>query len=386
MSAARIAAMALVAALLALAAAGIIAGHRRPSAEEALTAARQHLAAGRNAEAAAAARDVLAREPAHGPAFGVLAPALAAGSGADAEADAARYDIASRRAPRDVHVRGWMAARHLQAGRFAEGLAHLEALLVISPESRAQALAAIAQLAADRSFADAVADYLIARPQWRTAILRASLRSAPPGTDNLHAALRARGALPQADAARWIDGMLAGGRWGTAYAYWVSAFGAQLPDSLPLLHNGDFSRPISSQGFDWRLRRTVGVIGSRVQSGTGHALRLSFPGGRVGRTGLEQPLLLAPGRYRLDLRARSEGLRSYRGLEWQLTCSDNRTRIASGAGIRALRTWTSLSLEFEVPPDNCEGQWLRLVNPAPAGAAQALRGEVHLADMSITRL
>ncbi len=129
------------------------------------------------------------------------------------------------------------------------------------------------------------------------------------------------------------------------------------------------------------------MVGSRVQVPEGgHVLRLSFPGGRVGRTGLEQPLLLAPGSYRLDLRARTDGLNSFRGLEWQLTCSDNRTRIATGARIRAMTAWTSLALEFEVPPAGCEGQWLRLVNPAPAGAAQALRGEVRLADISITRL
>lgn len=385
MTPARIAAMAGVAGLLLLAGASIVADFRRPPAEEALAAARAHLDAGREAEAAAIARDVLAREPVHGPAFGVLARALAGQGGADA--DFARYDIAARRAPRDVHVRGWMAARHLEAGRFAEALAHIEALLVISADSRAQVLPVVAGLAADQGFADALADYLVARPQWRSAILRASLRAEPPAGDHLHAALRARGALPQADAARWIDGMLGAGRWGSAYAYWISAFGAQLPDSLPLLHNGDFSRPISAQGFDWRLRRTAGVVGNRVQAAEGgHVLRLSFPGGRVGRTGLEQPLLLAPGPYRLDLRARTDGLNSYRGLEWQLTCSDNRTRIASGAQIRAMTAWTGLSLEFEVPPANCEGQWLRLVNPAPAGAAQALRGELHLADVSITRL
>lgn len=377
-------AMVAVVALLALAAAGIVADHRRPPAEDALATAHQHLAAGGNTEAAAIARDVLARDPGHGPAFGILAPALAGQGGANA--DFARYDIAARRAPRDIHVRGWMAAQHLQAGRFAEALAHIEALLVISPDSRRQALEAIGTLAADRGFADAVADYLVERPQWRSAILRASLRADPAGADNLHAAARARGALPRQDAARWIDGMLAAGRWGTAFAYWASAFGAQLPDTLPLLHNGDFARPITSQGFDWRLRRTAGVVGNRVQSGSGHALRLSFPGGRVGRTGLEQPLLLAPGRYRLELRARSEGLTSYRGLEWQLTCSDNRTRIASGARIRAMPSWSTLSLEFEVPAANCEGQWLRLVNPAPAGAAQALRGQVELAAVSVTRL
>jgi len=112
---------------------------------------------------------------------------------------------------------------------------------------------------------------------------------------------------------------------------------------------------------------------------------MTFLGRNVGHTGLEQPLLLAPGRYRLELSARTRDLRSQRGLEWQITCSDNRTRIASGATLHHQRDWTPLQLEFEVPAENCEGQWLRLVNPAPRGVAQALRGELQISGVSITR-
>src|SRR5690606_8668786 len=181
----------------------------------------------------------------------------------------------------------------------------------------------------DRGFADALAAHLAEQPRWRALLLRSAQRSEAPGAaDNLHAALRQRGALTPAESARWIDGMLADGRWGTAYAYWVGDLG-QAPAALPLLFNGDFGRPISNRGFDWRLRRTNGVVAGRVEvPGGGHALRLTFLGRNVGRTGREQPLLLAPGRYRLGFRARTRGLRSHRGLEWQLTCSDNRTRIA----------------------------------------------------------
>ena len=93
-----------------------------------------------------------------------------------------------------------------------------------------------------------------------------------------------------------------------------------------------------------------------------------------------------PGRYRLELRARTRELRSQRGLEWQLTCSDNRTRLAAGATIDRQRDWTPLQLEFEVPKEDCEGQWLRLVNPAPSGVAQVLRGDVRIAEVRLESL
>lgn len=362
---------------------GMIAGHARVAPEQRLAEARDHLQHGRPAEAAAIAREVLAEDPSHGSAFAVLAQALADPN--EAAATLAHYETAARRAPRDVHVRAWLAAHHLQAGDYPAAVPHLDALLTVSPESREQALPLVVQLAADRGFADALATHLAEHPRWRALLLRTAQRSGvPDAADNLHAALRERGALAPAESARWIDGMLAGGRWGTAYAYWIGDL-ERAPEALPLLFNGGFERPISNRGFDWRLRRTNGVVAGRVEApGGGHALRLTFLGRNVGRTGLEQPLLLAPGRYRLELRARTRDLRSHRGLEWQLTCSDNRTRIGSGATITTHPGWADLGMEFEVPARDCEGQWLRLVNPAPRGAAQALRGELHLTALAIT--
>lgn len=385
MSLARRLAFALAVALLALAGWGMVKDYRRPGPDERLAEARALLQQGRNEEAADIARDVLARDPSHGRAFAILAPALATAIPADAET-LALYEIAARRAPRDVHVRAWLTAHHLQAGDFAAAMPHLDALLTVSPTSREQALPLVTTLAADRGFADVLAAHLVENPRWRGAILRAALRADDPtAADNLHAALRSVGALSQADVGRWINGMLAAGRWGTAYAHWVSGL-EDTPDTLPLLQNGDFSRPISSHGFDWRLRRTNGVVAGRIDApGGGHALRMTFLGRNVGHTGLEQPLLLAPGTYRLELNARTRDLRSHRGLEWQLTCSDNRTRIASGATIQRQREWTPLQLGFEVPAENCEGQWLRLVNPAPRGVAQALRGELQISGVSIIR-
>ncbi|MEN1959475.1 hypothetical protein WCE41_03910 [Luteimonas sp. MJ246] len=348
-----------------------------------LAAAEAALREGDASRAAAIARSVLEREPARGRAFGILARAQ--DDGADPEAVRIRYQVAARRAPRDPGVRGWLATHALESGDYPAAVDHLDALITVAPAQRKALLDLISQLAQDSDFADALANHLVQRPLWRTPILRAAAASAlPDAADNLHGALREQGGLQDEEIARWINGMLRDGRWGSAYARWVSGLEGE-PGRLPVPWNGDFGRPPSSAGFDWHLRRTPGVLFDRIDlAGGGHAARLRFLGRPVARPGLEVPLLLGPGEHVLGLRARTNALRSDQGLEWTLTCSDGRTRIAQGARIRQSREWTPLELRFTVPEgEACEGQWLRLANPAPRGVAQTLRGELHLADIVI---
>ena len=374
---------ALVAALVAAGVALVATRGEQQQLEDDLAAAHAALQGDDKSRAAALARDVLAREPALGRAFGLLARAEDGQGGL--EADRARYEAAARRAPRDPQVRGWLATDALQSGDYAAAADHLDALLTVAPAQRKPLLELIAQLAQAPAFADALAGHLVQRPQWRNAILRATTASQlPDAADNLHGALRARGGLDAQETARWIDGMLRGGRWGSAYARWASGL-EDAPERLPVPWNGDFGRAPSSSGFDWRVRRVPGVLFDRIElDGGRRAARLRFLGRPVGQTGLEVPMLLAPGEHVLRLRARTRGLRSDQGLEWQLTCSDGRTRIASGARVRDARDWAALELAFTVPEGpGCEGQWLRLVNPAPRGVAQTLRGEVQLADVRV---
>lgn len=386
MSPARWIAFAALVVALGIAGAGLLATRgEQQRLEDDLAAAEAALRDGDAPKAAAIARDVLAREPVLGRAFGLIARAED-GQGGD-QATRARYETAARRTPRDPGVRGWLATQALQSGDYPAAVDHLDALLTVVPGQRRELLELIAQLAQDPAFADALAAQLVEQPRWRRAILRATNASRlPDAADNLHGALRARGGLDADEAMRWIDGMLRDGRWGSAYARWISGL-ESVPERLPVPWNGDFGRAPSSSGFDWRVRRVPGVLFDRIDAGGGRqAARLRFLGRAVASPGLEVPLLLAPGEHVLRLRARTVHLRSDQGLEWRLTCSDGRTRIASGARVREARDWVELELPFTVPEgEGCEGQWLRLVNPAPRGVAQTLRGELHLAEVRVGR-
>ena len=355
------------------------AGMLGPADAAELQAARVALSAGDATGAASHARAVLAREPLSGPAFALLAQALG-GQGSQADV-LARYRIAARRAPRDVHVRSWMAAHELQAGDYAAALAHIDALLSVSPPSRATLLPMLADLARSPAFADALAAHLAARPRWRGAVLQAVAAGAGSGGDRLFGALRRDGQLSAKEETRWIDGMLRANRWGDAYAHWAGGLSATA--RLPLVYNGGFDQLPTSRGFDWHVARTRGVVFQTGGDAGAGGARITFLGRPVGDAGLAHPLLLAPGRHVLSMRARAPDLRAEAGLEWTITCAPTAAIPVRGARITARRQWQDVRMAFEIPVAGCEGQWLRLVNAAPPGMAQVLRGELELDDIVV---
>ncbi|PZQ18719.1 MAG: hypothetical protein DI564_05385 [Rhodanobacter denitrificans] len=347
-----------------------------------LALARAELQRGDAGAAARTAQQLLAREPANGTAFAVLARALG-DAGGDAR-QLERYRIAARRAPRDVSIRGWLVAHELQAGDFPAALEHIDALLTLPSRDRARLLESVAKLAADPAFADALAVRLGERPRWRADLLRVASAMDVATADPLFAALQRNADLSASERGPWLDALIRQGRWGEAFARWAGALPGP-PQALPLLYNGAFAVPPSNAGFDWRVRRVDGVVFERVADSDGSFARLRFLGSPVGRAGLEQPLLLAPGRYRLGLVARASDLRAEPGLEWSISCAGDGRRVAT-VRIAAGPRWEAIAAAFEIPPDDCDGQWLRLINSATPGVAQRIRGELELRDLRIDRV
>lgn len=358
----------------------------RPEFSAALLAqAERQLAAGDLQAAQDSARRVLANSPLRGQAFRILAQV------AERRGDAAQalrlYQIASRRAPRDLPSRAWLAQHYLQQGQYPAALAQIDSLLRMSPGRAAAINPVLVQMAQEPAFADALAHMLAGNPPWRDGTL-AALRHPkignPEAAGRIMQALQAQGGLSQDEYDRWLDSLMAQGRWGEAYARWAS--GVPKPDGrLPLLYNGDFRQPPSNTGFDWRVKRVPGVLLDFVPDAgiRGQAAYLNFLDRRVPEGGLSQPLLLGPGHYRLGFRARATALRSEMGLQWQVVCAGSGMILARSDPLQGNMGWTGFQMEFSVPPTGCPGQWLRLVNPVPAGAAQRISGELWLTGFTL---
>jgi hypothetical protein len=334
--------------------------------------------------AMATARHLLAVEPGQGDAFAVLA--LAAAKRGDANADALAK-IALQRAPRNRDLRTQEAARALRAGDLPAAMAQIDALLRLTPSRGKTLYPALAQQSADPAFAEALAATLSADPPWRRAFLNV-LGSQGTGVavDRIYSALRRRGELPEAETTRWLDRMLADGRWGEAYAHWVGTLGPV--QSIPLVRNGNFESELSGMGFGWRNTRAAGVF-TDVAEGAGRndsrGAHMHFIARPAARGNLRQALLLAPGRYRLSLQARAEFLRSDQGLYWSIRCDKGRT-VAKLGPLEGSSEWREMTAEFEIPAEKCPGQWLELVNPAVRGSAQQVSGDLWIDDVAITPL
>ena len=160
------------------------------------------------------------------------------------------------------------------------------------------------------------------------------------------------------------------------------------PDGrLPLVYNGNFAQMPSDVGFDWRLRRIPGVIlrFEPASGAGGQVAYLNFLDRRVPSAGLEQALLLSPGSYRLAVRMRAQALRSEMGLQGTVECAGPAGVVGRTDAIDGSFAWRAFEADVTIPPEGCPGQWLRLVNPVPSGAAQRVVGEAWLDDVRLVR-
>ena len=358
----------------------------RPNDPVALSAlAERQVQHGDMKAAAATARQLLVIEPLHGIGFRVLAE-TADRLGRRAEAFKL-YEIAARRAPRDLPTRAWLTQRYLEQGQYKQAIAQIDRILRVEPQRARSINPVLVQLAQDPAFAGALADALQADPPWRIgtlAALRDLKTGSPDAAGRVLQRLQAKGGLSEQDYKDWLDSLIAEGRWGEAYARWAGQL-ATTAGRLPLVYNGDFAHPQTDAGFNWRLRKIPGVLlqFESANGAAGHVAYVRFLDRRVPSAGLEHPLMLEPGRYLLTLRMRGQSVRSVMGLQWVIACSGGGGEVARTEPVDGTFGWTTFQTEVTIPPEECPGQWLRLVNPVPSGAAQRVVGELWVDDVKI---
>lgn len=349
-----------------------------------LALARQQLAHGEPAAAAATARRLLRHAPLQGDGFAVLADAARL-QGHVAQADAL-YAIAVRRAPRNTEARTQLIAVQLRAGRYADALRNVNVLMQSASWLQPKLVPLLAQLATDPRFADALVQVLASQPAWSGAMYDALLaHPEAAATDRVLGALAIRQALPQATFAQWLAALGAADKWGEAYALWVGNLHLKPGARLPLVHDGDFADQPSGAPFDWAMGGEPGTFIERVppEGTAGSAARVVFTGRRADEMHFGQVLLLAPGPYRLQFQARAEFLHSDQGLEWAIQCIGSAAPIAVSDPLRGTFDWTGMHVDFVVPGTGCEAQRLALVNPGAAAAGKVVSGTLWITGFAL---
>ena len=151
------------------------------------------------------------------------------------------------------------------------------------------------------------------------------------------------------------------GLWVEAYFVWFNALTDTQRDAIGGIYNGQFDLPIANLGFGWRFQPFKSISVERVVDDNNAIVRLTFRGQQAGYRHFYQPLLLKPGRYRLQGQVRTEQLQpETAGLAWIVSCPDSQKQLVQSEIFNGTHDWQPFQLDFTVPAAGCQTQILRL--------------------------
>ncbi len=327
-------------------------------------AAESELAAGREDNAAALAREALSRAPFDVRSLRVLG-LTEAGAGRTEQADDL-LTLAGNWSLRDDPAHAWLVEHRLRQGDYASAFAHADTLVRRRQDIQPEVfrLFTLAGIEDPQRTLPVTAGLLAANPPWRQAYL-SSLSESPEDLQvrmNLAILLQAGEApLSNAELQGLYRALL---RKGLIQGVHTVRERLNRPRAGVAVTNGDFADTTSPEPFQWKLAPKAGIVAEIVAddvSPNNPALRVDYDGYATG-TIMEQMIFLTPGSYLLSAQAKVETGDPRARLAWTLTCASGGGAIAAipaGPQAPAPQGWTPLSGRFEVS-DRCPAQWLRL--------------------------
>jgi hypothetical protein len=297
------------------------------------------------------------------------------------------YQQAVIRAPRDMRSHAWLFNAALKNKQAAPAIAHLDALLRLHPELLTDIQSQVLTLAVNPAVQPAFIAVLAQNPAWRPAFLAQLAASAyasdliAPVFNQLYKQLSASEYEP------WLTRLIKEQHYLQAYVAWANGQPEDIRKHLTNVYNGDFELPLpgSSNGFDWNSWHVAGaqVDLSNTRGTQGDAsYRVRFDGRRVPFAHLNQLLVLPPGAWQLQFRAKSQRLNTERGLVWRVSCDHDGRILAESEPMRGHFDWRVMRLNFTVPED-CPGQRVSLMIPARIPSEYQISGELWLDNVQV---
>ncbi len=304
----------------------------------------------------------------------------------DTEKAAALMHMAGSRTWRDLVTQLWLFNYESSHWRFADALPHADAVLRIDPSFKKEVFPVLGAFATNDMAFKALSDFLSTDPPWRSSFLTewSPRLTQSSRLDELYSNLQDSKNPPKtAELKVYLDLLIKDGHFGQAYRVWQN----QLPPSQrPVpgqLYNSDFEFPVDGLPFNWIMAASGSDIKIVSTGENRRALRLEFFGASVWLD-VKQLMVLQPGTYKFSGMVKTEALQTARGLWWKAVCANNpNTTLGHTELVSAAVAWTKFEVDFRVPGDGCEAQWLQLELPARVASESRMEGEVWYQSLRI---
>lgn len=174
-----------------------------------------------------------------------------------------------------------------------------------------------------------------------------------------------------------IRSLVEAGRIPQARDLWSRFHHVQLPANE--IFNPNFEEVGGTPPFNWYLAADAAGVAERGRDGSLDILYF----GRADAELASQLLLLAPGRYQLEVTASAVNEAEGSRLAWRIDCVPGNDRLGE-IGLDGLNSRPQrLRMQFSVPATGCSGQWIRLVGEAAEFPA---RREIQLRALRLQRM
>jgi pentatricopeptide repeat protein len=262
---------------------------------------------------------------------------------------------ARRRNPRQRLVRLALLGTYLQTNRIPEASSEIAVLVRLVPRTSQLLVPELARLAASPQTADAVVAAVGSDPLMAQVLAQLARQNTDP--DHLLRLAR-RQPRNSGDGTGWqaimLDGLVRQGQVRRAHQVWRRLVGVSGEGAL--LYDPRFEGRPGPMPFNWTLSSSGPGV---AESAPGGALDVEYFG-RESASLASQLLALAPGRYRLAMRVEGDAKGDGSRIEWQIGCAPNGPALAAATLRDISYDPRDLTLDFTVPANGCEGQWLRL--------------------------
>lgn len=292
-------------------------------------------------------------------------------------------------APRDLPSQAWLLRSALQRRDAVAAVTHLDALLRLRPELLDSLQSQAEILAVNDVTRPEWVKVLLKAPPWRAAYLQRLGASPVPSEDlsPLFAALGRQAELSPEEINPWLERLRRENRMPQAYLTWANLLPEAQRKRLGNVFDGGFEMPPEEHSgpFAWRSGSPNGslVLWTETRGTVGESsYSVQFEGVRTPFADLAQALVLPPGDWQLQWRAKAENLDSPRGLIWRIHCEPDGRILAESEAMKGRFDWRVMEQAFTVPGD-CIGQTLTLMIPARIPAETLINGTLWLDEVRI---